>query len=38
MNNWGWKEKLERFWKSSIQRLNLTPAEDLAIEWEMARQ
>src|SRR5262245_33855803 len=32
MNNWGWKEKLERFWRFSIQGLNLTPVEDLAID------
>jgi actin-like ATPase involved in cell morphogenesis len=32
MDKWGWKEKLERFWKSSVQGLNLTPAEELAID------
>jgi rod shape-determining protein MreB len=32
LSNWGWKEKLERFWKSSVQGLNLTPAEELAID------
>ncbi len=32
MSNWGWKEKLERFWVSSVQRLNLAPAEDLAVD------
>jgi rod shape-determining protein MreB len=31
MRNWGWKEKLERFWKSSVQGLNLASAEELAV-------
>jgi rod shape-determining protein MreB and related proteins len=32
MRNWDWKEKLERFWRSSFQRLSLTLNEGLAID------
>jgi rod shape-determining protein MreB len=32
MRNWGWKEKLERFWRSLVQGLNLAPAEELAVD------
>ena len=32
MNNRAWKEKLERFWRSSLHGLNLTLTEDLAID------
>ena len=32
MSNWGWKEKLERFWRSSVQGLNLAPTEELAVD------
>lgn len=32
MSNWGWKEKLERFWKSSIQSLKPSPTEVLAVD------
>jgi rod shape-determining protein MreB and related proteins len=30
--NCGWKEKLERFWRSSFQGLSLAPNEELAID------
>ncbi|HKQ90112.1 MAG TPA: rod shape-determining protein [Blastocatellia bacterium] len=32
MSDRGWKEKLERLWRSSFQGLNLTSTEDLAID------
>src|SRR5262249_57642034 len=32
MSNWGWKETLKRLWRASFQGLNLTLAEDLAID------
>jgi rod shape-determining protein MreB len=32
MSNWGWKEKLERLWRFPVQALNLTPAEELAVD------
>jgi rod shape-determining protein MreB len=32
MSNWGWKEKLERFWRFSVQGLNLAAAEELAVD------
>jgi rod shape-determining protein MreB and related proteins len=32
MSNRGWKEKLEHFWRSSVQGLNLAPAEELAVD------
>src|SRR5262245_32136471 len=32
MSNGGWKETLKRLWRASIQGLNLTLAEDLAID------
>jgi len=32
MRNWDWKEKLERFWKSSFQGLSLIANEELAID------
>ena len=32
MRNWDWKEKLERFWRSSFQRLSLTLNEGLAVD------
>jgi rod shape-determining protein MreB len=32
MSNWDWKAKLERFWRSSTQGLNLSARQDLAID------
>jgi rod shape-determining protein MreB len=32
MNNEGWKERLERFWRSLFHELNLTLIEELAID------
>ena len=32
MRNWDWIDKLDRFWKSSFQGLNLTLNEELAID------
>ncbi len=32
MSNLGWKEKLERFWRSSVQGLNLNLTEELAVD------
>src|SRR5215468_1330956 len=32
MNNWGWKEKLESFWRASFQELNQILTEEVAID------
>lgn len=32
MSKWGWKEKLEHFWKSPFQGLNSAVEEDLAVD------
>ncbi|MCI0389749.1 MAG: rod shape-determining protein [Acidobacteria bacterium] len=32
MSNWGWIEKLERFWRSSVQGLKPTPTEEFAVD------
>jgi len=32
MSTWDWKEKLERFWRSSVQGLNVARPEELAVD------